>query len=105
MFFHCCSVRGYQGDEGARVKTNENIQDQMNIHSKAVGNTKPDIPYALMTTGKRESHSPYQQLTSTTMRTKGDFEDMQKLSEMKRGLDGSRSQPGQVTLDDQIYDT
>ena len=77
----------------------------MNIHSKAVGNTKPDIPYALMTTGKRESHSPYQQLTSTTMQTKGDFEDMQKLSEMKQGLDGrdgSRSQPGQ---DDQIYDT
>ena len=95
------SVR-YQSDEGARVKTNENIREQMNIHSKLVGSTKPDMPYAMTTTGKKESRSPYQQLTSSTMERKGDYE------YMKQGVDGRgglMSQPGQVTLDDQIYDT
>ena len=87
------SVR-YLSDEGAK----ENIQEQKKINSQAVGKTKPDVPYVMATKG---SQTFYQQLTSSTM--KGDYENM-----LKKGADRGgkpRSQPEQVTLDGQIYDT
>ena len=94
-----CSARS-QSDESARVKSNNNIREQ--IHSKAAGNTKPDMPYAMTTTGKKESRSPYQQLTSSTLQKKGDYEYMQQGFDGRGGLG---SQSGQVILGDQIYDT
>ena len=58
--------------------------------------------------GEIKSVTPYQQLTSSTTQGNSDYENMQKLEEMKQGVDGRRglkSQPGQVTLDEQVYDT
>ena len=96
---HFCYSVNYQSDDGARVKTS---QEQKNINSKAVGNTKPDMSYTLTNTSKTGTTAPYQQLTLTTMERKGDYEIM---GEGVDGRGGLRGQPGHVTLDDQIYDT
>ena len=74
--------------------------------SKVAGRVKAE-PHARMDSGRMITPSPYQQLTSSTMQKKDDYENMQKLKEMKYGdvRRGLKSQPGQVYLDDQIYET
>ena len=62
----------------------------INIQSTAVDTTVPNMPFALMNTSKNESFSGYQQLIPNTMEKMGDYENLNKMGNVKQGVGASQ---------------